>query len=158
MPGKSLYKILQVDPTADLEVIQAAHRVLVKKLDPDRDATGVAEYRVKELNRALAVMSDPGQRQAYDQELVQHGQLRPVGPGHAGSLAERIYGTEHDELRSIRIDFGRYAGWTLGELLRADPDYLRWLSRHSSGVRYRGAIMRLLADYEEHRHPLRVSP
>jgi DnaJ-class molecular chaperone len=158
MPGKSLYKVLQVDPAADLEVIQAAYRVLIRKLDPDHDATGVAEYRLKELNRALAVVGDPAQRQTYDQELAHHGPRVPVGPGHGGSLAKRIYGSEHDELRSIRIDFGRYSGWTLGELLRADPDYLRWLSRHSSGVRYRGAIMKLLADYDEHRNPLRVSP
>jgi curved DNA-binding protein CbpA len=158
MPGKSLYKVLQVDPAADIEIIEAAHRVLIRKLDPDHDATGVAEYRVKELNRALSVLSDPEQRQAYDQELAEQNPRIPVGPGHAGSLAERIYGAENDELRGIRIDFGRYAGWTLGDLLRADPDYLRWLSRHSSGVRYRGAIMKLLAEYDQHRHPLRVIP
>jgi hypothetical protein len=42
------------------------------------------------------------------------------------------------------LDFGRYAGWSVAELARHDPDYLRWLSRHSSGIRYRSAIAKVL--------------
>ncbi len=50
---------------------------------------------------------------------------------------------------STKLDFGRYAGWSLRDLARHDPDYLRWLSRHSSGLRYRTEIGRLLpADQE----------
>ena len=30
------------------------------------------------------------------------------------------------------------------DLAKHDPDYLRWLSRHSSGVRYRNLITQLL--------------
>jgi hypothetical protein len=44
----------------------------------------------------------------------------------------------------LTIDFGRYEGWRLKDLARHDPDYLRWLSRHSSGVRYRNQITALL--------------
>ncbi len=47
---------------------------------------------------------------------------------------------------SSKLDFGRYAGWSLRDLSRHDPDYLRWLSRHSSGLRYRHEIQRLLPD------------
>jgi hypothetical protein len=42
------------------------------------------------------------------------------------------------------LDFGRYAGWRLADLARHDPDYLRWLSRHSAGIRFREQIARLL--------------
>lgn len=45
---------------------------------------------------------------------------------------------------SPRLDFGRYQGWTLADLARTDPDYLRWLRRHSSGLRFRSEINRLL--------------
>jgi hypothetical protein len=45
---------------------------------------------------------------------------------------------------TLTIDFGRYAGWRLKDLAKQDPDYLRWLSRHSSGVRYRNQIIALL--------------
>jgi hypothetical protein len=44
------------------------------------------------------------------------------------------------------LDFGRYAGWSLKALARHDPDYLRWLVRHSSGVRYRAEIRELIPD------------
>lgn len=43
-----------------------------------------------------------------------------------------------------RLDFGHYAGRTIEELADTDPDYLRWLERHPSGVRYRAEIQRVL--------------
>jgi hypothetical protein len=42
------------------------------------------------------------------------------------------------------LDFGHYAGRSIEELAQADPDYLRWLERHPSGVRYRAEIRRVL--------------
>jgi hypothetical protein len=42
------------------------------------------------------------------------------------------------------LAFGRYAGWSLPDLARRDPDYLLWLSRHSSGIRYRTEIYGIL--------------
>lgn len=42
------------------------------------------------------------------------------------------------------LDFGRYAGWSIADLARQDPDYLQWLSRHSSGIRYRTEIAKVL--------------
>jgi broad specificity phosphatase PhoE len=59
----------------------------------------------------------------------------PVGPGP-------------DELPSFdprRLDFGHYAGRSIEELAKTDPDYVDWLSRHPSGARYRGEIARVLA-------------
>lgn len=172
MPDKSHYQLLQVDPSADPDVIAAAHRVLASRLHPELDFTGIQEYRRKELDRALAVLSDPEKRRAYDAQLAAQAALAPeaapsanervpVGPGHGRqgyTLGERMRATDTSRLGQTQLDFGRYAGYTLGEVLRRDPDYLRWLSRHSSGVRYRGAILRLLADEEAQRQPLRVGP
>ena len=42
------------------------------------------------------------------------------------------------------LTFGRYAGWSLRDLDRRDPDYLLWLSRHSSSIRYRTEIYGIL--------------
>ena len=64
MSDKSYYKLLQVDPSADADVIAAAHRVLARRLHPETDFTGIDEYRAKELERALRVLSDPDQRRA----------------------------------------------------------------------------------------------
>jgi hypothetical protein len=43
------------------------------------------------------------------------------------------------------LTFGRYAGWGLRDLARQDPEYLLWLSRHSSGIRYRTEIYSILS-------------
>lgn len=57
----------------------------------------------------------------------------PVGPGSGpSSFDPRV------------LDFGHYAGHSIEELARSDPDYLHWLARHPSGIRYRGEISRAL--------------
>ena len=45
-----------------------------------------------------------------------------------------------------RLDFGRYAGWSLRDIARRDEAYLRWLGRHSSGIRFRGEIAKVLKE------------
>lgn len=57
----------------------------------------------------------------------------PVGPGPATSFD------------ATRLDFGHHAGRTIAELAAEDPDYLRWLARHPSGMRYRAEIARVMA-------------
>ncbi len=162
MPDKSHYKLLQMDPSAEADVIAAAHRILAGRLHPETDFTGIQEYRRKELDRALAVLTDPEKRSAYDEKLAAEEALEsepalmpmrervPVGPGlstgaanggrQGYTLAERMQANDMGELGRTEVDFGRYAGVTLGELVRRDPDYLRWLARHSSGLRYREEI------------------
>lgn len=70
-------------------------------------------------------------------EVTGEGRV-PVGPGHD---------TTFD---ATTLDFGHYAGRTIAELAEADPDYLRWLARHPSGVRYRAEIARVLASAVPH--------
>ena len=62
----------------------------------------------------------------------------PVGPGAQSSFD------------ASRLDFGHHAGRTIQELAEADPDYLHWLARHPSGVRYRAEIARVLASAVPH--------
>ena len=57
----------------------------------------------------------------------------PVGPG-----------TPPSSFNPRVLDFGHYAGHTVEELAESDPDYLHWLARHPSGVRYRAEISRAL--------------
>jgi curved DNA-binding protein CbpA len=179
LPERDLYKVLQVDPGADPDVIAAAYQVLSAKLDPGKKKIGQAEeMRLAELYGAFATLHNPVARRAYDEE--RRPEIVAVGPGHDGAF-RRIGGglTERVEAGPTRaaasappgpvraslngatgdlltIQFGRYAGWSLGALVHEDPDYLRWLSRHSSGIRYRGAILRLLAEQEAPRVPQRT--
>lgn len=62
-----LYKILQVDPSAEPEVIEAAYKRLVRKYHPDVNGAPDAHARMQELNDAYEILSDPAQRAEYDQ-------------------------------------------------------------------------------------------
>ncbi len=131
-------------------MIAAAYGVLAARLDPARDATGVDEIRLAELKRAHATLIDPGRRRVYD---IERDQLIAMGPGpedddaagRPDSLNARINGSEPGHVvGDTRLNFGRYTGQTLREIAEQDGDYLRWLSRHSSGLRFRHEIERLL--------------
>jgi hypothetical protein len=63
---------------------------------------------------------------------IEEDRLRPVGPGSTSSFDP------------TRLDFGHYAGHAIEDLAATDPDYLRWLEKHPSGVRYRAEIRRVL--------------
>ena len=78
----------------------------------------------------------------------------PVGPGPAvGRSAPfdpwaraNANAATPSAVGSSVLDFGRYSGWSLRDLVRQDRDYLRWLARHSSGFRYRSEIHELIPE------------
>jgi hypothetical protein len=81
--GRSLYEILQVDPRAEPEVLEAAFRRLARKYHPDVSSTNGSVERMKELNAAYQVLRDPAKRADYDRAL-----LDPEDPwtdGNAGA-------------------------------------------------------------------------
>ncbi len=59
------YKILQVDPRADLDIIGRAYRLLAKRYHPDNLETG-DERKFENLITAYRILSDPKERSAYD--------------------------------------------------------------------------------------------
>lgn len=63
---EDLYRTLQVDPSADLETIRAAYRRLARAYHPDLNPRPEAAVRMRAINAAYAVLSDPAQRAAYD--------------------------------------------------------------------------------------------
>ncbi len=62
------YKILQVDPDAEPEVIGAVYRRLAAKYHPDVNRSPDAERRMKQLNEAYEVLSSPPKRAQYDRD------------------------------------------------------------------------------------------
>ena len=42
------------------------------------------------------------------------------------------------------LNFGRYAGWSLGEIGRRDLEYIEWLDRMPIGRPYRDQVDRIL--------------
>ncbi len=64
--ARDYYRILQVDPDAEPEVIHAAYRRLAAKYHPDVNPEPEAAERMAEINAAYGVLRDPEQRAAYD--------------------------------------------------------------------------------------------
>ena len=133
------YRVLQVLPTAEQEVVNAAYRALAQKYHPDHDASKAAARRMAELNAAWAIVRDPDLRASWDRsrrkvryDFVPQPMTQSVPPPPRSNSA------------GTKIAFGRYAGWALRDLARQDPNYLRWLSRHASGLRYRTEIYQIL--------------
>lgn len=62
------YKVLQVDPSADAETIEAVYKAQAKKYHPDRNPAPDATPRTQRLNRARDVLLDPLRRAAYDRK------------------------------------------------------------------------------------------
>ena len=163
------YEVLQVHPRAEPEVIRAAHRILARKYHPDH---GGDARRMMVLNDAWDVLGDPVRRAAYDASRVaatgrsaagpfagraadartappattpSDGATRAADANHAGPPPGRPSGTV--------LDFGRYAGWSLGEIARHDADYLEWLQRATFGRRLRAEIEALLVQRRGPRPP-----
>ena len=134
------YRVLQVMPSAEQEVVNAAYRALALKYHPDRDASSEAARRMQQVNEAFALVRDPVTRARWDGG---HRAGSRAG-GSAGTQASTAPPPPRSSAAGSRLEFGRYAGWTLRDLARQDPDYLRWLSRHASGLRYRTEIYQIL--------------
>lgn len=137
------YKVLQVMPNAEQEVLRAAFRALAFKYHPDHDSSARGARRMSELNEAYAMVRDADARAQLDRSRLRKYdyEATPSSKGQATTTPAppRAAGAE------TQLEQGRYAGWTLRDLVAHDPDYLRWLLRHRSGIRYRSEIARLLA-------------
>lgn len=209
-PGFDPYRVLQVHPEADAEVIQAVYRRLARKYHPDVAGDAAAAARMIEINAAFEIVGDAQRRAAYDRERARQdtlstgsvtgagqaprsapsspasgaaarspadsGSAARATPGEAGPQATRppetvsrdwttgrsSIGGGYDPSRMRTADgqgaagpppgnpsgtvlnFGRYRGWSLGEIGRTDLEYLEWLDRMAIGRAYRDEIDQIL--------------
>jgi len=105
------------------------------------------------LNEAWAVLKDPDRRATYDAahggppvpskpptshspSAWKRGAGQPAWTGAAGQPPGRPWG--------FVLDFGIYAGWSLGEVARRDRGYLMWLRDRPEGRPHRTEIDSLL--------------
>jgi curved DNA-binding protein CbpA len=143
------YEVLQVHRRAEPEVIRAAYRALARKYHPD---FGGEPGRMIAITEAWAVLGNAERRAAYDAHAVTSQNRRstdrkapPASAAPAGNADRR--GPNRSQSGSV-IDFGRYAGWTVGSLADHDPDYLQWLARTPIGRRLTVEIDAALAQRE----------
>jgi len=82
------YGILQVHPKAEKEVIDAAYRQLASKYHPDVSQVSDASERMKQINTAYEVLSDPIKRAAYGAD---RGLVPPTDtPPHAAARSRYL--------------------------------------------------------------------
>lgn len=65
-PERDVYRLLQVDPNADTNEIQAACRRLARTFHPDRNRSARANQEMQVVNAVRHLLSDPRSRAAYD--------------------------------------------------------------------------------------------
>jgi len=164
------YEILQVHQNAVPEVIEAAYRTLARLHHPDRTDDPDADSAMADLNWAYAVLREPSLRASYDSSHVaiavetpaaaDDGERQDDGSAHP-TLSERVAHAaeaaierDADNPANTTLDFGRFAGMTLRQIARIEPGYLEWLRRHSSGLRYRHQIDRVLESLAGARTPV----
>lgn len=70
---KNPYEILQVSNKAEIEVIEAAYRRLARKYHPDTNPSSDATERMKDINWAYEILSDPASRRRYDSLHIHTG-------------------------------------------------------------------------------------
>ena len=223
------YKVLQVDPEAERDVIEAAYRRLARKYHPDVSVEADSHEKMIAINRAWELLRDPVKRAAVDRArqrsngtaawvAASDAQARTAGtagvpprhgaggaPGPIGRTYERPSnsssppnggqdraadpaswplgmtdpgqvspqsqsatrswgagrvplggaasgrakgdggaGTPPGNPSGSVLNFGRFAGWSLGEVARTEIDYLEWLDRMPIGRTYQGEIDELL--------------
>ena len=69
------YKILQVNKNASPEIIEKVYKILVKKYHPDLQkgqAKTEAEEKIKQINQAYDILSDPIKREEYNNSMFQN--------------------------------------------------------------------------------------
>ena len=143
METRDAYRILNVIPDADPDVIRAAYRVLARKLHPDAKGTpltSAAEKKMADLNWAYAQIRDAADRDRYERERMARAPRTAAEPRTHG-----VSPSDDDPTLAV-LGFGRYQGWKLRDVAKRDIDYLTWLRRHASGAHLRPAIDRLLRE------------
>ncbi|MEA2676004.1 MAG: hypothetical protein QOJ81_145 [Chloroflexota bacterium] len=145
-PRMTHYRTLMLAEIADQEIISTVYRKLAQRYHPDVDPSPEAERRMAEINEAYETLRDTDKRRKYDDWLAARRDRRS---------SDRLIRAQSDVLAGAAgpavgppsgsvVDFGRYSGWTLGQIKRRDPEFLEWLMRAPSGRVFRAEIEALL--------------
>ena len=144
-PRHTFYKTLAEN--ADEEIISAVYRKLAQRFHPDIDPSPEAARRMADINEAYATLRDIAKRHKYDEWLASRRDRRRTDRliVHQGEGAFGPAGPPLGPPQGSVVDFGRYQGWTLGQIKRRDPEFLEWLLRAPAGHRFRAEISQMLA-------------
>ena len=130
------YEVLQVHYLAEADVIEAAYKKLAYKYHPDRNKSASAMEKMKIINVAHDILSDPLKRREYDES-------RQCGTHNSGRITniapKPVVDPQHIEFKNIAAGTIRKASFTVfntgGNYSRiniSNPDsWLRVVAWHS---------------------------
>ena len=130
------YGILRDPPSRRAYDVERAHRL--SPMGPGFDEEPIPPAPVRQPVRSgMSVDGTP------DGDSMISGLASRMASGNPATMQhqQRVWSPGDTQL-----EFGRYAGWSLRDIARQDEAYLRWLARHSSGIRFRGEIAKLLGE------------
>jgi curved DNA-binding protein CbpA len=154
------YEVLGVPRNATTHQIRAAYVSRARRAHPDLVGQRGLDV-MRALNEAWAVLKDDARRAEFDLATGGPASATAGGPGSGGSSG----GPRRDDpnvpfwtgangpppgrpFGSV-LDFGIYAGWSLGEISRRDRGYLMWLRDRAEGAPYAEEIGRMLTPESE---------
>ncbi len=129
------YKILQVQHNAEPEVIKAAYINLSKKYHPDNNNLSMKEEKIKKLNRAYEILSNPVLREKYynkkkNKEIIlkdnpDKRKIEETIYSYIYFLSKRLYEDAYaliSEFDRYRIRLGDFIKWQslVSEIFRID--------------------------------------
>ncbi len=144
------YEVLGVPRNATTHQIRAAYVSRARRAHPDLVGQRGLDV-MRALNEAWAVLKDDARRANFDLATggAAHGAGSKAASGQRRDDPNRPFWTGANGPPPGRpwgsvLDFGIYAGWSLGEISRRDRGYLMWLRDRAEGEGYRPEISRLL--------------
>ena len=145
-PRHTYYKILMLAEIADQEIISTVYRKLAQRYHPDVDQSTEAAQKMAEINDAYAILRDPEKRAKYDAWLASRRDRRASDRliRRQGDVPYGGAGIPVGPPQGSVVDFGRYSGWTIGQIKRQDPEFLEWLMRVPAGRQFREEIQAVL--------------
>jgi hypothetical protein len=88
---RDYYAVLNISPKAEQEVIDGAYRRLALKYHPALNPSASTYERMREINEAWEVLSDPGRRARYDRSRLYTEATKAVGQAESqGSPSSRF--------------------------------------------------------------------
>jgi curved DNA-binding protein CbpA len=107
------YRILQVDPEADPDVVEAAYKRLARKYHPDLNPEPDANQRMKDINLAYETLGDPEKRAEYHEDWQhEYSRRQYEGDGFAPQWLDGIrpsVSLDPAEVRFERVQHGQTA-------------------------------------------------
>jgi curved DNA-binding protein CbpA len=141
------YDVLGVAPSAPVDEIRRRYKFLVIAFHPDRflrtpEHQALAEQRLKQVNEAYGVLSDPKARAQYDllRLSTEAGQaMWPGGPkgSPGGSLSQPFFTQLQNDLANAQA-----------HLVQLDQEVAAWRERYEQGTAERAALQREHAELQ----------